>query len=283
MQRGNLVESLENRCLLSGATTTFAYGVLEIRGTADANAVTAAFDANAGGVLVTETDYSLSTPLTRTIGLVSLAQLQRIVVFASDGDDQIRILVDVPATVHGAGGNDTIQTAGGNDVIFGGLGNDVVDAGAGNDSIYGKDGSDLIRGGDGNDLVYGQGKNDTIYGNGGNDTLYGDAGSDQLYGGLGDDRINIGALLMLTTGPGSQGFAPALLTPTVFHDYIRGGQGDDYILASSSDTVLGGAGRDVFRPLTAEPPTLPDFDSTEDILWPGDDPTAIVPIIVSID
>jgi Ca2+-binding RTX toxin-like protein len=78
---------------------------------------------------------------------------------------------DVPATIHGGSGVDTIT------------------AGSGRDEVFAAGGVDVIRGGAGDDLLYGEGLGDTIEGQAGNDTI-GGFESDRAYGGPGDDDFH---------------------------------------------------------------------------------------------
>lgn len=254
-----LVETFENRRHLSSATATFSAGILKVYGTTGDDELTVSL--NNTQVVVTWVDKTGTTPQTRTIKSVARSALRNIRLFARDGNDKARVLVDIPSVMHGGLGNDTIESAGANDTIYANQGNDQISAGNGNDIVYGGDGNDHIRGGNGNDQLCGRGNNDTIFGNFGNDTLYGGAGNDELRGGLGDDSINTGPMTGLAeydiagaSAPGSTG---------VSHDSIRGGQGNDTILARRSDTVLGCAGRDAFRS-TSSWPTLSDFSTQDD-------------------
>jgi Ca2+-binding RTX toxin-like protein len=98
-----------------------------------------------------------------------------------------------------------------NDTITGLSGNDTLDGGGGNDSLDGGLGEDSLKGGAGND---------TLRGGDSNDTLLGDAGDDLLVGGNGYNQLN-------------------------------GGDGNDVIWVTTGDTVRGGAGADIFRPVSS--------------------------------
>jgi Ca2+-binding RTX toxin-like protein len=115
---------------------------------------------------------------------------------------------DVPVTVRGGGGNDTLSGSTHADLLDGGdgddlllpqSGNNTVLGGAGNDAINAYDGNNLLRGGSGDDailalhagnnILYGDGGHDLLTGGDGNDTLMGGPNADTLDGGLGYDRI----------------------------------------------------------------------------------------------
>ena len=178
----------------------------------------------------------------------------------------------------GESGNDTLDGGAGNDILDGGIGNDSLIGGIGNDSLFGGDGNDTLQGGAGADsLVGGNGTdfidystsgaavtvnlqtstasggdatgdiigtgiegilgsnwNDTLtgsdavanilYGGSGNDSLFGRGGNDTLYGGAGTDII--------WGGTGA--------------DFVDAGDGNDTIHIGAGDTVIGGAGDDLF-------------------------------------
>jgi Ca2+-binding RTX toxin-like protein len=83
--------------------------------------------------------------------------VNRILVFALDGNDQIIIDddVDVDAQIWGGRGNDYIEGGEGNDIIWGGAGDDV---------IFGGDGRDILIGGTGADRLVGDAQDDILIG-----------------------------------------------------------------------------------------------------------------------
>lgn len=97
---------------------------------------------------------------------------------------------EIPMSIHGDGGNDTIIGSIGNDRIFGDAGTDVLLGGLGNDTITGGAGDDVIVGDAGNDNLNGEAGADTIVGGSGNNTLLGGAGNDLLIGGEDNDLLN---------------------------------------------------------------------------------------------
>jgi Ca2+-binding RTX toxin-like protein len=92
---------------------------------------------------------------------------------AGFGDDTVMVsrAVDIPVTMRGAAGRDT---------LVGGSGPDKLIGGKGNDHLAGQAGGDLIFGGPGNDV---------IAGNSGNDVLRGGPGHDSIAGGPGKNSI----------------------------------------------------------------------------------------------
>lgn len=92
---------------------------------------------------------------------------------AGEGDDFVAVAsgVEVPVTMRGGPGRDT---------LIGGSGADKLIGGEGNDKLAG-------RGGD--DLIYGGGGNDELLGGPGNDVLRGGEGSDTVLGGPGENVV----------------------------------------------------------------------------------------------
>lgn len=88
--------------------------------------------------------------------------------------------IDVPLTVFGEGGDDSIYGSSNADILNGGDGNDVISGYGGNDVLIGGDGNDVLDGGDGNDTVYAGRGNDILKGGAGNDVLNGQGGRDTL-------------------------------------------------------------------------------------------------------
>jgi hypothetical protein len=144
----------------------------------------------------------------------------------------------------GAGGADTLSGGGGADTLFGGAGNDLLFGSDGHDLINGNAGSDTLDGGAGDDtLTDGLGDNLMRAGDGfSRNRLAGGDGADTLEGGLGDDT--------LVGGGGAD-----LVTSREGVDVLSGGDGNDTLDAATDatgfyayfDTLIGGAGADVFR------------------------------------
>jgi Ca2+-binding RTX toxin-like protein len=127
----------------------------------------------------------------------------------------ILLPVDIPVTVRGGAGNDTLSGSGKADLLDGGDGNDAlypqggdntVLGGAGNDRIDVYAGNNVLRGGAGDDTIIARGNGDNL--------LSGDSGDDSLIGGDGDDLI--------MGGPGAD-----TLDGSGGYDRIFGNRGDD--------------------------------------------------------
>lgn len=162
---------------------------------------------------------------------------------------------NIPATIRGGAGNDTIRSSDAADVLQGGDGNDILNGGVGDDSLQGENGDDTLYGNDGADALSGNAGNDRLLGgpgldglrgHGGDDTLIGgnDDFRDYLYGGDGNDNLN--------GGPGI--------------DSLFGDQGDDLITSNDGvlDTLFGGTGQD--RAIADEGDRV--SDDIESILYP---------------
>jgi Ca2+-binding RTX toxin-like protein len=102
-------------------------------------------------------------------------------VLGSDFADNItagQTAFDLPNTIKGFGGNDS---------IIGSNSTDTLAGGKGNDDIHGGGGDDTIKGSGGNDTLLGSSGDDTIKGGNGNDSLVGGKGFDVGNGGKGKD------------------------------------------------------------------------------------------------
>ena len=155
---------------------------------------------------------------------------------------------DVPVSLSGGTGNDT---------LIGGSGNDTLDGGAGADSLTGGDGDDNLTGGTGSDVLAGEGGddvclggdsadnvsggtgNDIVNGQGGNDTVTGDDGNDYVYGGAGRDYVDGGDGSDIVKGQGGRdtitgSYADAVAEAAAFQalDASEAHRGTDTILAN---------------------------------------------------
>jgi Ca2+-binding RTX toxin-like protein len=163
--------------------------------------------------------------------LDSSTGLTRITVTTNGGNDEVdaSAVVDIPVSLNGGSGNDTLRGGSQDDTLLGGTGNDDLFGNDGDDDLYGNSGNDFIEGGEGDDLAFGEdtvgsggtgrdtifggGGNDVVNGNGGDDEVYGDDGNDYVYGGAGRDYCD-----------GGDGF-----------DIVKGQGGRDTITGSLSD------------------------------------------------
>jgi cyclophilin family peptidyl-prolyl cis-trans isomerase len=183
---------------------SIANGVLTINGTSNSDVIGVSsklgmFNVNVNGV----------------IKKFSPAGVERIELFAGDGDDSVSIGGGVPRAYIDAGA--------GNDAIFGGNGNDTLTGGAGKNTLHGGPGNDRINGSGGHDFIFGEDGDDRLYGNGGDDVLDGGGGVDRLFAGDGNDQL---------IGGGS-------------NDKLYGEAGDDSLIGGKgSDLLDGGAGTD---------------------------------------
>jgi hypothetical protein len=89
------------------------------------------------------------------------------------GSYELRVCGDLPVTIVGTSGKDTIEGTAGDDSILALGGNDTVDGFTGNDAICGGGGRDKLFGGDGDDLLKGAGGTDKCFGEDGTDTFKG--------------------------------------------------------------------------------------------------------------
>jgi Ca2+-binding RTX toxin-like protein len=89
-----------------------------------------------------------------------------------EGDDSLSVAsaIELPVTMRGGPGNDTLVGGNGPDRLIGGEGNDKIAGRGGDDMIFGGPGADELLGGPGNDVLRG-GPLDTFYGGPGRNTL----------------------------------------------------------------------------------------------------------------
>ena len=136
-----------------------------------------------------------------------------------------------------------IEGLGGNDMLSAGYEGGVVDAdenelpvtmlgGAGDDTLTGGNGADQLEGGDGNDEIAGAEGDDVLVGNAGSDTIRGNAGGDVVHGGDGNDFVGGG------TAIGIFGVADG-------EDSVYGDGGEDtFVLVNDTEAELKDKGAD---------------------------------------
>jgi len=150
-RRAVVIESLEDRRLLSAGAVLASTGTLTITGTAQKEIVRIAREA---------ADTSkLDVTLNGTTQTFALAAVQGIVVNAGAGSDDVEVIelnapINIPVTMFGGDGNDTLVGGSGNDSILGQAGDDTLAGEAGNDALVGGAGTDqLIDSGSGNTFI----------------------------------------------------------------------------------------------------------------------------------
>jgi Ca2+-binding RTX toxin-like protein len=92
---------------------------------------------------------------------------------AGPDDDSVAVArsVNVPVTIRGGPGRDTLLGGSGPDKLLGGEGDDRIVGHGGNDLIFGGPGADTIVGGSGNDVLRGGPGADTIEGGSGQNSI----------------------------------------------------------------------------------------------------------------
>ncbi len=85
--------------------------------------------------------------------LLPHGEFKRVIIDGGGGNDRIRVVGDVPATIHGGEGDDFLYGGQNDDRIFGDTGNDVLFGRLGNDFLIGGDGDDVLNGNRGNDVI----------------------------------------------------------------------------------------------------------------------------------
>ena len=265
---GSVVESLESRQLLSGAS--LHGGILRVWGDAGAvNTISVANSADGLNVDVTINSVNrlgvnkpFSRSFAKSLGISSVwvrggFLADTITASAVNG------AFTLPMRVDGGAGNDVIRTGEGNDIVFAGAGNDTVDTDDGNDWIRGMIGDDVLDSGGGDDRVTGGVGNDTIDAGNDNDAVRGDAGNDNIEAGRGDDLVFGGVGDDTLYGEDGND----ILWGGAGNDMIWGGRGNDTIGGVlGSNTLRGEDGIDTFvvRNLTLNPSN--DYVAATDVL-----------------
>lgn len=172
------------------------------------------------------------------------SQVQLIIFFGNEGDDQFLNQTNVASRAHGGGGNDELSGGAGADEFFGNDGDDLLRGGDGDDVLRGEAGNDRLEGGNGNDNLQGGDDNDEVLGGANDDTLFGGTGDDELTGASGDDSLigNEGNDV-LRGGNGND-----TLRGDAGNDTLYGDSGDDMLWGDAgSDTLYGDSGNDTLR------------------------------------
>lgn len=264
---------LEPRRLLA-ASFSLSDGVLTIKGTSN--------DEFGGASLVA--GGFINASIGDAFDQFRANRVDKIVVKAGGGDDEISLVgvEDIPCSVRGGDGNDTLSGANGNDTIRGDDGKDQIDPRSGNDKVYGDEGNDsfidnlrftspgfsgkdIFIGGDGRDEIsyYARSANLRISldgeANDGEDgekdnvmpdveVVIGGGGDDRIYGNSRDNRLyGGGGHDRIDAKGGNDRLYADLPQGTGFgNDTLLGGDGDDILYAndSTADTVNGGDGED---------------------------------------
>jgi Ca2+-binding RTX toxin-like protein len=111
------------------------------------------------------------------------ALVTRLNVFGGAGADHIATRqLDVPQTINGGAGPDTISGGPLDDELIGGKGADSIASSGGNDTLIGGKGDNTLRAGGGHDQINTGPGNSAVYAiNGYADTIYGGAGNDTAH------------------------------------------------------------------------------------------------------
>jgi Ca2+-binding RTX toxin-like protein len=169
------------------------------------------------------------------------ADIKRLYMQGTGGNDIVQASIDVPSTVLGGEGNDFVAaTAKVKNVMRGGPGDDMMG---------GSPGADLMYGDEGNDSMNGDPGDDTLIGGPGADTMIGASGMDTVD--YSDRKTNLNVTLDNKSNDGASGELDDVASSI---DIILGGSGNDKLVGTpfknilkgnaGNDTLWGGAGDD---------------------------------------
>jgi Ca2+-binding RTX toxin-like protein len=135
---------------VSGVRLT-ADGILQVVGTSGDDHVT--INQQGNGILKVHADFLQSGNFEK----FDLADVDKIIAYLCEGDDHFTIAgnVDIPAIVHGDGGDDHLNGGGGPTVLLGDDGDDMLVGGSGRDILIGGLGADRLVGGKSDDVLIG--------------------------------------------------------------------------------------------------------------------------------
>jgi Ca2+-binding RTX toxin-like protein len=159
---------------------------------------------------------------------------------------------DGPLTVHGGGGNDTIESIDFVTALYGDGGNDTLTSVSKDPNVDKWDTLNVVSG---NDVLIGNRGNDFLSGGSGRDTLDGGLGADQMYGGSNSDTVD---------------YSKRTENITVTLDNLAndGAAGEHDNVHSDIETIIGGGGADRLMGNFAN--NMPKGNGGNDTLYGGD-------------
>ena len=254
-------------------------GELVLAGSPNADSVSLSLDASdvvVTGLAMTQLLATSGTQVSSTEVRVPISSITagRVLFTGGFGDDSINAsaLGNALALIADGGeGDDTLSASrlgasldggGGNDILVGNAGPDSMEGGDGNDRLFGGGGRDVLSGGDGNDDLFGGGSSgDRLRGGAGDDVLNGGSGVDLVFEQADSDFVLTSSQLTgngtdvlisieqadLTGGDSDNRLdASAFTSPTQQSVSLRGGAGNDVLIAGSGpDGLFGDAGNDL--------------------------------------
>jgi Ca2+-binding RTX toxin-like protein len=251
-----MLESLESRRYFTGVTLN-DQGLLDVQGSSKSDEI-----------LFDRVYNQLRVRINGAERFFTNDSVKAIKVEAAGGDDVVVVgLRDVPCTLLGGGGNDTLSGGNGDDYLSGGKGDDYLCGRDGNDTLIGGGGSDDMAGGADRDIVdYSSRTEDLVIGvgtdfddgaRGENDNVRDDI--EVVLGGSGNDEIRtrMPKPIEIHGGPGNDTLLGFSANDTLYgnegNDSLFGGSGNDLLADASSkskhhggvDTFNGGLGDDM--------------------------------------
>ncbi|MBC7783267.1 MAG: PKD domain-containing protein [Burkholderiales bacterium] len=199
---GAVVDSLENRMLLTGAAVE-AGELMVVGSRTRANVITV--DLSSDG-------KKYAVRINKIRKTFAASNIRALTIVGGRLGDSITMgkSIKLGASIYPGGGNDFTVGGSGNDQIFEISGNNRINAGAGNDFIDGGIGNDTVHGDAGDDVFIGNAGSDRSFGDRGNDYFDGADGRNIADGGSGTDKaVRAASYTSVESYPGLRSTIPA--------------------------------------------------------------------------
>jgi len=243
-----MLESLENRRLLA----SIAGSTLTVTGT-DGNDIIE--------IRLRASDDKIEVNVNGEVSAFDPTNLTDVAIMGLGGNDRMTVreavasvpevtppdkVFQIPVSMNGGTGNDTLR---------GGSEKDTLNGGANHDSIWGGEGDDDLRGGDGRDTLDGYTGDDVLWGGNGIDLVsYNDAAGNcsiSIDDVANDGTISTGLRIAVPVNdPGKDNVHSDIenVIGSFGSDTITGSDGDNYLFGGNgSDSINGGKGNDTLN------------------------------------
>jgi Ca2+-binding RTX toxin-like protein len=228
-------------------------GTLTIDDSAATTAHTVVISQSGTNLVLSGTDGSPTFPI---------ASVKKIVMLGGSGADFFWVNgVNIPVSMNGGAGDDSLIGGSANDTLVGGDGNDHIEGQLGNDSMEGDNGNDSLFGGPGNDYMDGGTLAFQYAGGDGDDLLDGGDGNDWA-----EYQTRTDNLTIRLDGTNRSGAAGEHDTINANVENAMSGSGNDTLIGNSVANYLdGGYGTDAIFGLGGNDQVVGDFGATDSV------------------